>query len=70
MSTTVDAAAAAADDDEDDDDDHAEKRSSRFFTIFSLRRELSPTRTLKQHNGRSSCATCRVPSGTTGQLSC
>ena len=37
------------DDDDDDDDNNncIERRKSRFFTISSLRRELSPTRMLK-----------------------
>ena len=43
-----------------------------FFSISSLRREPSPTRTLKwpgQHTQRLSRATRYVPRGTKGQLS-
>ena len=54
-----------------------EKRNSRIFTIFSLRRELSPT-CIAQVAQTQSCATnralkshaaCHVPLGTKGQLS-
>ena len=66
-------------DNDNNDNDRTERRNSRFVTI-SLRRELSPTRTLKRpgHNrvqinvqyiGISSRATCRVPRGMKGQCS-
>ena len=32
---------------DDDDDDRIQRCNSRFYTIFSLRRELSPTHMLK-----------------------
>ena len=62
------------DDDDDDDDNNNSNNNNgiqrcnlRFFTISSLLRELSPTRTLKwprcnyvQHIKRLSRATCRV----------
>ena len=58
-----------------------ERRYSRFFTISSQRRELSPTRTLKwpgRNSVQITCNTssayhvqvsCYVPLGTKGQLS-
>ena len=61
----------------DDEDD--ERRNTRFL-VSSLRRQLSPTRTLKwpwaqscanhvQHIERLSRATCCVPRGPKGQFS-
>ena len=51
---------------------------TEIFTVSSLRRELSPTRSLVaraqwcanhvQHNERFSRAACRVPRDTKGQL--
>ena len=58
-----------------------QRRYSRFFTISSQRRELSPTRTLKwpvRNRAQITCNTssayhvqvsCHVPLGTKGQLS-
>ena len=73
------------DDDDDDEDDNnndnnnrAERRNSTFFTIFSLRREPSPTCTLRWPGRnhvpitcieRFSRATRRMPRGTKGQHS-
>ena len=60
---------------------HCQRRYWRFFTIFSQRRELSPTRTLKWPERscvQITCNTlnayhvqvsCHVPLGTKGQLS-
>ena len=64
----------------DNDNNRIQRRKSRFFTISSLRRELSPTRTLKgalaqscanhvQLIKRISRVTCYVPRGTKRQLS-
>ena len=49
-----------------------QRRSSRFYTLSSLRRELSPTQSCAnhvQHVERLSCARCCVPHSTKGQLS-
>ena len=60
---------------------HIQRRCSRFFTISSQRRELSPTRTLKwprRNRVQITCntssaddvqVTCYLPLGTKGQLS-
>ena len=50
------------DDDDDDDDDSNERRNSRFFTFPSLRRELSPTRTLKWPGHNRVQITCNTSS--------
>ena len=74
------------DDDDDDDDNNnnnnrIERCNSRFFNFSSLRRKLSPTRTLKwpgRNRVQIMCNTssayhanmsCYVPHGTKGQLS-
>ena len=48
-------------DDDDDDDDRIERRNSRFFTISSLRRELSPTHMCKWP-GRNRVEMCNTSS--------
>ena len=65
----------------DDDDNRVQRRYSRFFTISSQRRELSPTCTHKwpgRNRVQITCNTsiayhvqvsCYVPLGTKGQLS-
>ena len=62
------------DDDDDDDDNnnnnnnndndnnHIQRRNSRFLTISSLRRELSPTRTLKWRGRNRVQITCNTSS--------
>ena len=54
------------DDDGDDDDDdinnRIHRRNSRFFTISSLRREPSPTRTLKWPGRNRMQITCNTSS--------
>ena len=74
------------DDDDDNNDNNNNnnripRRKSRFFTVSSLRREPSPTRTLKwpgrsrvqitsTHRALITCnMSCYVPRGTKGQLS-
>ena len=64
-----------------DNDNRIQRRYSRFFTISSQRRELSPTRTLKwpvRYRVQITCSTssayhvqvsCYVPLGTKGQPS-
>ena len=66
----------------DNNNNRIQRRYSRFFTISSQCRKLSPTRTLKWPgrnrvqitcNTSSAChlqVSCYVPLGTKGQLSC
>ena len=60
------------------DNNRIQRRYSRFFTISSQRRELSPTRTPRRNRVQITCNTlsayhvqvsCYVPFGTKGQLS-
>ena len=49
-------------DDDDNNNNRIERRNSRFFTISSLRREPSPTRTLKWPGHSRVQITCNTSS--------
>ena len=61
------------DDDDDDDNNRIERRKPRFFfffTISSLRRELSPTRTLKWPERNRVQITCNTSCAYHAQMQC